>query len=173
MINTKNKLIYIGIVLVLAGGIYLLVSNNQNELEAPILTASPAPTIIQPTRSALVNTQSKLVNLVNQERAKAKLNTVSELDYMSAGATQRAVFLFESGQWSHEGYESAIRKVLRTNLNTHVGENLARYFPSEEEVVKAWINSPSHKEVMLNPDWKYSGIGFHNGYWVLWLSERP
>jgi len=38
------------------------------------------------------------------------------------------------------------------------GENLAQYYDSSEEVVQAWMNSPSHRANILKPDFKSGAI---------------
>jgi uncharacterized protein YkwD len=42
-----------------------------------------------------------------------------------------------------------------------VGENLARGQSSPEEVVQAWMDSPSHRENLLYPWWTHVGIAVH------------
>ncbi len=41
------------------------------------------------------------------------------------------------------------------------GENIAKGVPSAEEVVNAWIDSPEHRENILNPDFTEMGIAVH------------
>ena len=38
------------------------------------------------------------------------------------------------------------------------GENLAQYYDSSDEVVQAWMNSPSHRANILKPDFKSGAI---------------
>lgn len=38
------------------------------------------------------------------------------------------------------------------------GENLAQYYDSADEVVAAWMNSPSHKANILKPEFKSGAI---------------
>jgi uncharacterized protein YkwD len=49
----------------------------------------------------------------------------------------------------------------------YTGENLAMNIDSAAEVVEAWMNSPSHRENMLNPHFTEIGVGYFEGYWVL------
>ncbi|MDP2587023.1 MAG: CAP domain-containing protein [Candidatus Komeilibacteria bacterium] len=43
------------------------------------------------------------------------------------------------------------------------GENLAMGFPSAEEVVNAWIKSPTHYSNLIDPDYKVIGVGLEGG----------
>jgi uncharacterized protein YkwD len=41
----------------------------------------------------------------------------------------------------------------------HAGENLARYFSNDNDMVKAWMNSKKHKENILDDRYKEIGVG--------------
>ena len=45
----------------------------------------------------------------------------------------------------------------------YAGENLAMNFLDSEEVIDGWLNSPSHKENLLNKDYKDIGIAVLSG----------
>lgn len=45
----------------------------------------------------------------------------------------------------------------------YAGENLAMDFTTSEGMVSAWMNSPAHRENILNPDFKDTGIGIIKG----------
>ncbi len=53
------------------------------------------------------------------------------------------------------------------------GENIAKGQTSEESVFDAWMNSPLHKENMLDGDFSKFGLGHYEkdgvDYWVLLL----
>ena len=48
-------------------------------------------------------------------------------------------------------------------------ENIAMGYYSAEDVVIAWLNSPSHRSAMLSDRYTTIGIGYVDGYWTLWL----
>lgn len=45
----------------------------------------------------------------------------------------------------------------------YAGENLALNFFNDQETVQAWLNSPSHKENILNPNYKETGVAILSG----------
>ncbi len=47
-----------------------------------------------------------------------------------------------------------------------LGENLARGQRTPEEVVRSWLESPSHREAMLGADFTDLGVGVQSGVWV-------
>lgn len=48
------------------------------------------------------------------------------------------------------------------------GENLGKGYKTPEEVLQGWIDSPDHRENLLNPNFEYLGVGYNeNGnYWA-------
>ena len=45
--------------------------------------------------------------------------------------------------------------------NTTLAENIAAGQRTPEEVVEVWKNSPGHRGTMLNPNYEYLGVGYH------------
>ena len=46
------------------------------------------------------------------------------------------------------------------------GENIASGYRTPADVVTGWMNSPGHRENMLNPDFAHMGVGEENRNWV-------
>ena len=57
------------------------------------------------------------------------------------------------------------------------GENIAAGQDTPEGVVEAWMNSPSHREAILNKDYTYMGVGYYyikddyQSYYHFWTQE--
>ncbi len=47
--------------------------------------------------------------------------------------------------------------------NRYAGENLARDFSNASDAINAWMNSPTHKENILNPKYREIGVGVVEG----------
>lgn len=104
--------------------------------------------------------QKKLIELTNQERQKNGLNPLSENTALDKAATAKATSMFQENYWAHfaPSGKSPWDFILGTGYKfTYAGENLAKNFYQSNEVVTAWMNSPSHRENLLNP--KYQDIG--------------
>lgn len=48
----------------------------------------------------------------------------------------------------------------------YAGENLAMDYNTSEGMVSAWMNSPAHKDNILNPDFQDAGIGIVKGEYI-------
>ena len=83
-----------------------------------------------------------------------------ELDpQISQIAQKRAEYLYTSGQWSHEGY----KRLLDGTDCAYRGEVLAKGFTEAKDVHNAFMNSKTHKAVLLNPKYTKVGIGYYKG----------
>ncbi len=105
----------------------------------------------------------KMLNLVNEAREEAGLNTLWYSARVHEVSTQRAYEL--SSYYSHtredgRGFHTAfIDNGISYKL---VGENIAygrNMFKTPEEVFEAWMNSESHRENILHPDFECVGFG--------------
>jgi len=64
------------------------------------------------------------------------------------------------------GVFTTISRVLFGFPVTAMGENLARFHRTPEEVVTAWMNSPGHRNNILNPAFTEIGTGHYRGHWT-------
>jgi uncharacterized protein YkwD len=77
--------------------------------------------------------------------------------------------MFQNGIFSHEGSNgsSPADRVTKAGYQWFfVGENIAFGYPNEQEVMKGWLNSPSHCKNIMNVDFKEIGVGRKEGYWT-------
>ena len=104
-----------------------------------------------------------MLNLVNEAREEAGLNKLWYSARVHEVATQRAYEL--SSYYSHtredgRGFHTAfVDKGIRYKT---VGENIAygrNMFKTPEEVFESWMNSESHRENSLHPDFECVGFG--------------
>lgn len=108
----------------------------------------------------------KIITLVNQKRTEANLPPLSMSDQLSGAATQKAQDMFGQNYWAHISPTGTTPWKFITSSGyeyLYAGENLARNFNTSEEVVNAWMNSPSHRANILKPEYKDIGLAILNG----------
>ncbi|PIU24559.1 hypothetical protein COT12_00405 [Candidatus Berkelbacteria bacterium CG08_land_8_20_14_0_20_39_8] len=110
-------------------------------------------------------TPENIVKLVNEQRQENGLNPVRvNADLQSAAVVKSQDMIFRN-YFDHYAFgETPWMFILRTGYNYSIaGENLAKGFSSSEGVVSAWMNSPSHRANILNPDYQDIGVGVVKG----------
>lgn len=107
-----------------------------------------------------ISTQD-LLNLTNQERAKAGVSPLIINSELTTAASQKATHMISHNYWAHIAPDGTtpwyfIRQSGYEYL--YAGENLARGFTTAKATVDAWMASPTHRENMLSKN--YKDIGF-------------
>ncbi len=110
--------------------------------------------------------QKKLIELTNTEREKKGLGKVVENDALDKAAKLKAENMFSENYWAHfaPSGKTPWDFILGSGYHfTFAGENLAKNFYTSEEVVTAWMNSPTHRDNLLNSHYKDIGIAVAEG----------
>lgn len=110
-------------------------------------------------------TDQNVENLINEERIQrgiTPLKVNSELDSAAFSKSQDMIkhqyfehYALGLSPWDFitgQGYEYL-----------YAGENLAMDFQTSEGMVNAWMNSKTHRDNILNPDYNEMGIGIVKG----------
>ncbi len=106
-----------------------------------------------------------VVGLVNQERIERGLNSLTVNDRLQTAAQWKAEDMIEKDYWEHfHNGKSPWAWMNEAGYDyMDAGENLAIDFSELELVHQAWMNSPTHKENIINPKYKEIGIGIASG----------
>lgn len=110
--------------------------------------------------------QKKLIELTNIERQKKGLSPVSENDALNKAAILKAQNMLSENYWAHfaPSGKTPWDFILGAGYKfTVAGENLAKNFSSADNVVAAWMASPTHRDNLLNPKYQDIGIAVEEG----------
>jgi uncharacterized protein YkwD len=111
-------------------------------------------------------TAQKVLNQTNEERQKLGLSILKYSDTLSQSAAAKATDMFTNNYWAHNSpagktpwdfFKSAGYKY------SVAGENLAKDFYDTDGLIKAWMNSPTHRDNIVNPKYQEIGIAVVNG----------
>jgi hypothetical protein len=111
-------------------------------------------------------TVEKTLELVNQNRQQAGLAPLTLSAELTAAATQKAADMFGKDYWAHVSPTGATPwQFISGNGYQYVyaGENLAKSFDTVEEMVAAWMDSPTHRANILKPEYTEIGLAVMNG----------
>lgn len=108
----------------------------------------------------------RIITLTNEVRQQYGLPIVQEDLLLNKAAQEKAQDMFKNKYFGHFSPTnvSPWDWIDKSGYNYYyAGENLAMNFLDTEEVIKGWLNSPSHRENLLNKDYKDMGIAVVSG----------
>ncbi len=107
--------------------------------------------------------ESKVAQLVNQERAKQKLAPLTLSADISNVARIKSEDMRNNKYFSHNSpkYGSPFQMLKEFGIKYRTaGENIAKGQKTPEAVMKAWMNSAGHRKNIMNPNYKEIGVGY-------------
>jgi len=141
----------------------------------------PGDKVVVPLAFAQLSAmEAQVVQLVNAERAKRGLPPLAVHPGVTQVARAKSQDMRDRQYFSHTSptYGSPFQ-MLKTFGITYraAGENIAAGQPSPAAVMQGWMNSPGHRENILNPQYTHIGVGLAQGgsyrtYWTQ-LFIRP
>ena len=117
----------------------------------------------------------RVLQLINLERGKRDLQPVMVNPNLTKIAERYCCSMVSAGFFGHRdpatGYGPAERAVAGKYAFFAIGENLAAGPETAGEVMKLWMDSPSHRAIIIDPTWAEVGVavragGEHSFYWV-------
>jgi len=111
-------------------------------------------------------TAQKVFDQTNNERVRLGLEPLVYNSVLSESAKEKADDMFTNNYWAHNSPQGktpwTFFDVVGYKYST-AGENLAKDFYDTDSLMKAWMNSPTHKENIVNTKYKEIGIAVVNG----------
>jgi uncharacterized protein YkwD len=98
---------------------------------------------------------------INEIRQKNRKSTLSYSDNLQKIAQKRAIDMRDKKYFGHFDPNGNSWKSFFDNSDynyTYAGENLAKGYINEQELLDDWMNSPSHKENILYSNFEESGV---------------
>lgn len=140
--------------------------------ETPSQPEQPKPTPSTPANNR--GFEQQVVELVNQERAKAGLKPLTYDGQLSQVARLKSQDMRDKNYFSHTSptYGSPFDMMKSYGISYRTaGENIAAGQATPAQVVQAWMNSPGHRANILNSQYTHIGVGYAQGgsyghYWT-------
>ena len=122
-----------------------------------------------------ISQQAKAVlSLVNAEREKQGLSSLTLSNKLTAVANEKARDMAENNYFSHTSptYGTPFQMLQQYGIRYRsAGENIAAGQRTPEEVMRSWMNSSGHRANILNSSYTEIGIGYYAGgsYGTEWV----
>ena len=127
----------------------------------------------------VVLTRLGVIEHTNAQRTENGLSTLEESQALSASAALKVQDMFENQYFAHDSPSGDGVGELANSVGYEyifVGENLALgNFEDDAALVEAWMNSPGHRENILNSGYTEIGIGVAKGIFdgqEVWLAVQ-
>ncbi len=121
--------------------------------------------------------EARVLELINQERAKLALPALNAQSQLAAAARAHSAEMGCNNYFSHTGLNGSTvagRIAQQGYTWSWVGENIAGGSNTPEAVVQQWMNSAPHKANILSPNFTDIGVGYayaststYKHYWTL------
>lgn len=137
-----------------------------------LLGTSLVATVVKKTHPDVLGvsysiSESDLINLVNVQRQANGQGALVENAQLDDAARRKAADMFAKNYWAHfapDGSTSPWMFIKDAGYSyAFAGENLAKGFTDAPSIVNAWMNSPTHRENILSPNFKDEGFAIVPG----------
>ncbi|EKN68473.1 SafA/ExsA family spore coat assembly protein [Schinkia azotoformans] len=127
-----------------------------------------------PTMNGEKSIETQVIQLTNQQRAKYGLPALATDWELSRVARYKSVDMRDKNYFSHTSptYGSPFTMMKNFGIRyTAAAENIAAGQTSPQEVVNSWMNSPGHRQNILDSRMTHIGVGYAKGgsyqhYWT-------
>ncbi len=133
-------------------------------------TAQSPPASAQSVSSMPSSYESRVLRLINHQRALRDIRSLRGGRCIDNYAESRARRMAVNDELVHYG---GLRSVLSTCGGSSVGEIVARGrgYSDAAKVVRAWMRSPDHRELVLLKRFRHAGVGaFRDGDGYVYVS---
>lgn len=117
--------------------------------------------------SAINISVQDLLSLTNTERQKLGLPALSYNDQLAVAARAKAANMFADNYWAHinpkTGQTPWVFIQAAGYQYTYAGENLARGFTNTQDVINAWMASPTHRANVVSRNYQDVGFAIQQG----------
>ena len=115
--------------------------------------------------------EAEVIRLVNVKRAKYGLSPLTEHLELSRAARYKSQDMSDHQYFSHTSptYGSPFEMMEAFDITfLSAGENIACGYGTPAEVVSGWMNSPGHRDNILDPSFNQIGVGYvaKGRYWT-------
>lgn len=108
----------------------------------------------------------QVLSLTNANRQSGGLSALSFNPTLAESAKEKAQDMFAKNYWAHNAPDGTTPWYFFKNVGynyLYAGENLARDFGDSDNVVKAWMESPTHRDNIMSGRYTEIGIAVVNG----------
>ena len=140
-------------VLLLVAVVYTMNSCSSDSSEAP----SSSTATMKVMDYSYDSSELEAMNLINTYRVSVGLNALQQINHISYKSEEHDNYMISNNVVNHNDFVARSENLISVLGAKRVGENIAYNYNTSQSVVKAWLNSPTHKE-NIEGDYTHFGI---------------
>ena len=140
-------------VLLLVAVVYTMNSCSSDSSETP----SSSTATMKVMDYSYDSSELEAMNLINTYRVSVGLNELQQINHISYKSEEHDHYMIRNNVVNHNDFVARSENLISVLGAKRVGENIAYNYNKPQSVVKAWLNSPTHKE-NLEGDYTHFGI---------------
>lgn len=102
-------------------------------------------------------TELEAMTQINNYRVSVGLNPLKEINHISYKSEEHDEYMITNNVVNHNDFVARSENIIKVLGAKKVGENIAYNYNTPQEALKAWLNSPTHKE-NIEGDYTHFGI---------------
>jgi uncharacterized protein YkwD len=137
-----------------------------------VTTTTTTPPVVTTTTTPPPSQTQQVFALVNQARARAGCNPLTDDPRLDQAAQQHSDDMANRGYFSHTTPEGVTfdQREIAAGYPSPGGENIAAGYQSAQAVMNGWMNSPGHRANILNCGFVAIGVGLDTNGWY-WTQD--
>jgi uncharacterized protein YkwD len=138
--------------------IAILVAMNAcsaDSAEAGLETTTPTETLV--ANYTYNDTEIETMRLLNEYRLSIGLNSLERINHISYKCEEHNKYMIQNNVVDHNDFVARSTNMTNVLGAKRVGENVAYNYKTPEAAVRAWIDSPGHKENIVG-DYTHFGL---------------
>ncbi|MFC4476254.1 CAP domain-containing protein [Flavobacterium chungangensis] len=138
--------------------IAILVAMNAcsaDSAEAGLETSTPTETLV--ANYTYNDTEIETMRLINEYRLSIGLNSLERINHISYKCEEHNKYMIQNNVVDHNDFVARSTNMTNVLGAKRVGENVAYNYKTPEAAVRAWLDSPGHKENIVG-DYTHFGL---------------
>lgn len=138
--------------------IAILVAMNAcsaDSAEAGLETTTPTETLV--ANYTYNDTEIETMRLLNEYRLSIGLNSLERINHISYKCEEHNKYMIQNNVVDHNDFVARSTNMTNVLGAKRVGENVAYNYKTPEAAVRAWLDSPGHKENIVG-DYTHFGL---------------
>ncbi len=137
--------------------IAILIAMNSCSADTAEASTDSTPVAAIVTNYTYNDTEVQTMKLINDYRASVGLNALQRINHISFKCEEHNLYMIQNNVVDHNDFVARSQNITSVLGAKKVGENVAYNYKTPEAAVRAWLESPGHKD-NIEGDFTHFGL---------------